>query len=315
MVYIRNKKVKGIQYAYLVQSKWDQESNTSRQIIIKYLGRTSEITLDYIPPEYRDVPKIIAFISAYGPSQKERERLIGILQKEMFNLLKEYNIDRLVSMYNQYSNLFSLSYFYDKLLKPILYRIGDLWEKGELDVATEHACSNAASSMIKVINEKLLHKNNKMIVARPSSTSASLSAKYKIIVCTPEGELHNLACNIMESLLISKGYSVYNISPSVPASSIISYIDGIEPDMVFVSVTLKDNIKTVERLIDQIHFRYDGSRLPVVLGGAALSDLSIIQSSGYAKEHDIFLMQNASFAEIVNLIEHSVNTGRRLHTR
>ena len=74
MVYIRNKKVKGIQYAYLVQSKWDQESNTSRQIIIKYLGRTSEITLDYIPPEYRDVPKIIAFISAYGPSQKERER-------------------------------------------------------------------------------------------------------------------------------------------------------------------------------------------------------------------------------------------------
>jgi MerR family transcriptional regulator, light-induced transcriptional regulator len=73
LVYIRNKKVKGIQYAYLVQSKWDQESNTSRQIIIKYLGRTSEITLDYI--------------SAYGPSQKERERLIGILQKEMFNLL------------------------------------------------------------------------------------------------------------------------------------------------------------------------------------------------------------------------------------
>ena len=45
MVYIRNKKVKGFDYAYLVQSEWNENTNTSRQKIIKYLGRTSKVTL------------------------------------------------------------------------------------------------------------------------------------------------------------------------------------------------------------------------------------------------------------------------------
>jgi MerR family transcriptional regulator, light-induced transcriptional regulator len=49
MVYIRNKKVKGIGYAYLVQSVWDPKRNTSRQQTIKYLGNASQITIDDIP--------------------------------------------------------------------------------------------------------------------------------------------------------------------------------------------------------------------------------------------------------------------------
>ena len=49
MVYIRSKKVKGIDYAYLVQSRWDHKNNTSKQQIIKYLGRTTNVTIEDIP--------------------------------------------------------------------------------------------------------------------------------------------------------------------------------------------------------------------------------------------------------------------------
>jgi len=43
MVYIRSKKVKGIDYAYLVKSVWNKRKNTSNQQTIKYLGKASDI--------------------------------------------------------------------------------------------------------------------------------------------------------------------------------------------------------------------------------------------------------------------------------
>jgi len=155
MVYIRNKKVKGIDYAYLVQSVWDQKRNISRQHTIKYLGKASQVTIDDIPEEYRNDTKILAFVSAFSSYHEERKELISKIQEEIFVLLNNCNVKGLVDIYEKYSRLFSLSDFYDKLLKPVMYRIGDLWQKGQLDVATEHASTNTAISLVKIINERI----------------------------------------------------------------------------------------------------------------------------------------------------------------
>lgn len=69
MVYIRNKKVKGIDYAYLVQSVWDPRRNTSRQQTVKSLGNASQVTIEDIPEEFRNDSKILTFISAFHPSR------------------------------------------------------------------------------------------------------------------------------------------------------------------------------------------------------------------------------------------------------
>ena len=54
MVYLRKKKVKGVDYLYLVKSTWDKERKTSRQETIKYLGESSSVTRDDIPEEFRE---------------------------------------------------------------------------------------------------------------------------------------------------------------------------------------------------------------------------------------------------------------------
>ena len=91
MVYIRSKKVKGIDYAYLVQSVWDHKNSTSKQQIIKYLGKTTNVTIEDIPEEYRRDPKITTFISVYSSSSPDKEKLLGKIQEEAL-LLLEYNI-------------------------------------------------------------------------------------------------------------------------------------------------------------------------------------------------------------------------------
>lgn len=303
MVYIRNKKVKGLDYGYLVQSKWDHKNNTSKQVTIKYLGKTSDINPEDIPAEYRNDPKIIAFISTFGNAHKEKEKVIPKLQNEIFELCMQCNTDGLVNTYKEYSKLFNLVEFYDKLLKPVLYKIGDLWKQGKLDVATEHASTNTINSFVKVIEEQVSHKIN--------TTTNVRTSICKIMICTPEGELHNVSCNLIESLLVSRGYKVYNISPSVPADSVITYIENIEPDIILISVTNRDNIKAAERLIKQIVLRFDNddnqdnnkhNKIPIVVGGLAFSDYP----ENYLKEDEmVLMMQNASFEEIIKLIDFS----------
>src|ERR1044071_10287877 len=155
MVYIRNKKVKGIDYAYLVQSVWDPKKNMSRQQTIKYLGKASQITIEDIPEEYRDDTKILAFVAAFSSYQEERKTLVSKIQEEMFAQLTNCNVAGLVDIYEKYSRLFGLTEFYDNLLKPVMYRTGDLWQQDQLDVATEHASTNTAISLIKMINERI----------------------------------------------------------------------------------------------------------------------------------------------------------------
>jgi len=289
MVYIRNKKVKGTDYAYLVQSVWDPKRNISRQSTIKYLGKASEVTIEDIPEEYRDDTKILAFVSAFSSHQEERKELISRIQEEVFILLNDCNVKGLVDIYEKYSRLLGLTDFYDKLLKPVMYRIGDLWQKGQLDVATEHASTNTALGLVKIINER--------ITARTKEPSS----RYKAVICTPDGELHGLACNMIESLLLSKGFKVYNISTSIPSDYIIDYIRDLQPDIVLVSITLVENIKSAERLVHQIHAKYN-NKLPVVVGGSAFNNMKQYQNNII----DAFIINYASFGDLMKLVKVSM---------
>ncbi|MGI0051094.1 MAG: hypothetical protein ACRD8K_05080 [Nitrososphaeraceae archaeon] len=69
-------------------------------------------------------------------------------------------------------------------------------------------------------------------------SKSSSSTDKPIILCTPEGELHSIACKIIESLLLEKGYDVYNITSPLPTNSIESYyLDNINPNIIIISVT------------------------------------------------------------------------------
>jgi MerR family transcriptional regulator, light-induced transcriptional regulator len=279
MVYIRSKKVKGIEYAYLVKSVWNKRKNTSNQQTIKYLGKASDIKIDDIPKEYNNDPKILAFISSYSKDRQQKDSLITKIREEIFKLLVECDVKGLIRIYEKYRRLIELSSFYDKLLKPVMYSIGDLWEQGKLDVATEHVCSNVTNNLIRSINER--------------TDKAKLNFRNKILICTPEGELHNLACNMIESLLLSKGFQIYNISPSVPLDSIIRYVKNVGPDIILISVTLEENISVAERLINEIRSKF---HIPVILGGSAAKQIPI------GSIIDVIIMRNGSLSEVLNLI-------------
>jgi MerR family transcriptional regulator, light-induced transcriptional regulator len=254
LVYIRSKNVKGIDYAYLVKSVWNSNKNSSLQKTIKYLGKTSSITIEDIPEDYRNDPKIITFMTMYASKDfTKKQTLLSRLREEFLKTLCNGDVSGTIKIYEKYSKFYKLIDFYDNLLRPVMYKIGELWAQGKLDIATEHVCSNTAQSLIGIINERNLKIHHH---------------KEKIVICTPIGELHSLGCKVIESFLISKGFKVFNISPSVQAESVISYIHEIKPDIIFISISIEENIKPGKYLVKKIRSIFSS---PILVGGIAIA--------------------------------------------
>jgi cobalamin-dependent methionine synthase I len=87
------------------------------------------------------------------------------------------------------------------------------------------------------------------------------------LLCSPEGEQHNLGCCVIESILLARGYRVLNASPSAPSESIIRYIKDVQLDAILISVTLFENMGSAEQLICTIRAVSD---VPILIGGQAL---------------------------------------------
>ena len=277
MVYIRIKKVKNNDYAYIIQSRWNKEKRTSQQITKQYLGPLSQININKIPKEYRNESAIVKFLDSHNLNFEKSMVLNEPLQDRLLKKLKNYELNELIHIYNEYTkSVYSLLDFYEKLLIPILYKIGDQWAKGEIDVATEHVCSNATITLIDLINQKNINKKI------PENSSKD----QPIILCTPKGELHSIGCKIIESLLLEKGYEVYNITSPLPTNSIESYLYNIDPSIIIISVTLQDNINSAIRFIHEIRQSFN---IPIIVGGNAIKLASKSQIQLLEKYDKVYL--------------------------
>ena len=175
------------------------------------------------------------------------------LQVQMFSSMTEGDLKETIRIYELFVDRSNIEQFYEKILNPIMEKVGSMWADGRLSIATEHVSSNTAQSLIKIISEN--HKRSTL-------------DKGKVIITTPVGEEHCLSCNMIESFLLSKGFTTFNLSPSTPANSLVEFIKTIHPTAILISITLDDNIKAGQRLTKKIYDQY--KRLPVYVGGQAL---------------------------------------------
>jgi methanogenic corrinoid protein MtbC1 len=253
--------VKGHTYAYLVRNAWDNKNGRVRQDIIKYLGRSSKVTLEDIPKEFQKDPNVVTFIACHS---LDAEKMEFTMKEKMLELLIRNDTKSLLDIFERFFQFYGLLKFYERLLAPVMYMVGELWKSGRLDVATEHVCSNAAHTLVKLINER---------VSRNPVTNRKA---VRILICTPEGEYHSLGCMVIESFLRSKGYSVSNIAPSVPSDSIIDFADKYSPDLIMISITLGDNIGATNKLINKI--LESGIYVPSILVGGIGIESKMIES-------------------------------------
>ena len=262
MVYLRTKTVKDDQYLYLVKSVWDSKKNTSKQETIKYLGKASDVVNSDIPIDYRNNPKILSMLVKYNPKDIEkRNEASEKIKQKLYKNITEGDIQESLKIYEGYIKIFDIVSFFDKILRPVMYNIGRDWEKGKISIATEHVASNIAQTLVKNLMWQVKKRGN----------------KNKILICVPIGEEHHLGCDVLEVFLSSNGFKVYNMRTPIPTESILSFIENNKPDVIILSITIKDNLLAGQRLAKKISSEFN---IPILVGGLAIQEKDIPKFDG-----------------------------------
>ena len=119
------------------------------------------------------------------------------------------------------------------------------------------------------------------------SGMAPAGAKGKIVVASPEGDIHDLGKNILKMVLIGKGYYVVDCGRDCALSKLIDVTEKERPLAVGISGLLTTVIPQVKAVKTQLVLR-GLDKVKVLAGGAALMQCS-------ALELDVDYVANTAF--------------------
>ncbi|MFT5424772.1 MAG: 5-methyltetrahydrofolate--homocysteine methyltransferase [Phycisphaerales bacterium] len=134
--------------------------------------------------------------------------------------------------------------------------------------------------------------------------SDGASTKGSIVLATVRGDVHDIGKNLVDIILTNNGYTVHNIGIKQPIANILKAFDETKADAIGLSGLL---VKSVNVMEENLHeFNKLGLRVPVILGGAALTRT---YAEGYLRGvYDGPLLYGKDAFEGLRLMDH-ISTG------
>ncbi|HXZ18309.1 MAG TPA: methionine synthase [Candidatus Acidoferrales bacterium] len=131
-----------------------------------------------------------------------------------------------------------------------------------------------------------LFNNNELIVAEVLQSAEAMKAavshlqqfmeksathtRGKIVLATVKGDVHDIGKNLVEIILSNNGFQVINLGIKVPPEDLIQAHQQHAPDAIGLSGLL---VKSAQQMVVTAEdLRDAGIRVPLLVGGAALSD-------------------------------------------
>jgi methanogenic corrinoid protein MtbC1 len=130
--------------------------------------------------------------------------------------------------------------------------IGHLWETGQISVAKEHYCT-AATQILMARLFSYVFKEQK-------------ENKTAVIACVG-GELHELGARMVADFFEMDGWETYYIGANTPTDSLLSTVKAQQPDVLGISVTLRDNLPKLKEIIKRVRTELDMDHLKIIVGG------------------------------------------------
>ncbi len=147
--------------------------------------------------------------------------------------------------------MFGLTEWVDRLVVPLMHRVGDMWQEGVLRPAHEHL----ASAVVRTFLEQRDRPNR-------GSTSAP-----GLVVTTPSGQLHEIGALIVAAMASMSGWQVTYLGANLPAEEIALAARLRGAQAVALSIVYPSDdpllVGEIERLRGLL-----GDR-PVVVGGSS----------------------------------------------
>ena len=149
--------------------------------------------------------------------------------------------------------------FMERVVVPLLHRVGRRWERGVISIAHEHAASAAIHQTLAWMLE----------LFRLASNAEHLPNAPTIVFATPSGERHEFGVLMAAVLAASAGWRIAYLGADLPADQVATTARDAGAKAVAISlVALHDNPDMLEKDLRRLR-RVIGPDVALLAGGAA----------------------------------------------
>jgi len=142
------------------------------------------------------------------------------------------------------------------VIQPSLYQIGEKWQLNQVSVAQEHMATAIVQSVMTI---GLLR----------SSPPATID-KRVLLACV-EGNIHAIGLRMVADAFQLAGWDVRYLGANMPTRSLTQHVRDWTPDLVGLSVSFPQQLRTVREVIALLDEQLGRARPAVIVGGLAIN--------------------------------------------
>jgi len=172
---------------------------------------------------------------------------------DFLRALLEGNREKSLSIARRFaSSPTELSAFYVHIIQPAMYKIGSMWEKGEISSAREHL----ASAVV----------NRIMAVQYVEQIQTAEKARGTAVVTAAANEFHEIGATMVANSLEFAGWDVHYLGANTPGDELVDFIAQTAPDILAISSSLPLNLVSIRDIIREIR-TWPPEKQPKIMAG------------------------------------------------
>ena len=169
--------------------------------------------------------------------------------------------------------------FIEKVVEPLMYRTGEYWVKGDFQVCQEHMVSSIIRSIL-----------GSMLVSGRNESSGP-----KILVTTPNRQIHELGALISALTALSLGWNTIYLGPNMPTEDIAKAASMHKAEVIALSITIPTPEAALDIELQKLR-KIVGNDVSIIIGGQGASDYT----DTYKKMHAVAVSNLSEFKNALN---------------
>jgi len=144
---------------------------------------------------------------------------------------------------------------YVNLFQRALYRMGELWEKKEICMGTEHLATTITLNL--------------MTLAHPTLFDSPRNGKKVVVTCVG-AELHQVGAQMISDTFEFLGWNSFFLGGNMPVEGLLELLADKRPDVLCLSVSLSSHLEEFKETVRKAGARFP--ELEILAGGQAFRE-------------------------------------------
>jgi 5-methyltetrahydrofolate--homocysteine methyltransferase len=167
----------------------------------------------------------------------------------------------------------------NQVLLPAMKEVGDKFGSGELILPFVLKSAECMKAAVAELESYLIRQEG--------------TSKGKLVLCTVYGDVHDIGKNLVKTIFVNNGYSVYDLGKQVPLQTIIDKVNEVNADAVGLSALLVSTSKQMQYFVE--YARNNNMDISILCGGAAINSnyINRIAKDGGLYRNGVFYCKTA----------------------